>query len=89
MNDTTARDAFEALPLTRFWSKMSESHPYVADVPVKAFLMFPSSTYLCERVFSAVLCRKTKCRARLCMIDDLRVTLSKCFLNGVLQPVMY
>ena len=47
VNESTARDALEALPLTKFWSKMSELHPYVADVPVRASLMFPS-TYVAD-----------------------------------------
>ena len=40
VNDSTARDAFEALSLTKFWSKMSESYPSVADMPMIALLMF-------------------------------------------------
>ena len=43
LNDYTARDAFEALPLPKFWSKMSESYPQVAEVPIGVLLMFPST----------------------------------------------
>ena len=46
-NDFIARDAFETHPLTKFLSKTSESYSYVADVPMRVLLMFPS-TYLCE-----------------------------------------
>ena len=53
LHDSTARDAFEALPLTQFLSMMSEPYPYVADVPIRALLMFPSN-YLCKQGFSAM-----------------------------------
>ena len=79
LNDSTAYDAFEALPLTKFLSKMSESYPCVADVPVRNLLMFPF-TYRCEQGFSAMFCMKTKknlFHARLCIKDELRVFLSK------------
>ena len=59
MNNSTT---FEALPLTKFWSKMNESYPSVADVHVRALLMFPS-THLCKQGFSAMSCMKTKCCA--------------------------
>ena len=76
VNDSTARDSFEVLPLAKFLSKMSESYPSVAIVPMVALLMFPS-TYLLEQGFSAMFCMKTKFPARLCTKDDLRVSLSK------------
>ena len=47
VNDATTRDGLEALPLTKFWSKMNELYPSVAEVLVRALLMF-SSTNLCE-----------------------------------------
>ena len=45
VSDSTARDAFEALPLPNVWSKMSESYPYVAEVPMGILLMFPSTLF--------------------------------------------
>ena len=47
-----ARDRFEAVTLTKFWSEMIVIYPRVAVKAVKSLLMFPS-TYLCE--FSALL----------------------------------
>ena len=58
VNDSTARYAFEALPLTKFPSKMSELYPSVTKEPMRALLMFPS-TYLCEQGFSAMFSIKT------------------------------
>ena len=69
MNDSTARYVFEAVPLTKFLSKMSESCPSVTEVPVRAFLMFPS-TYLCEQGFLTMFCMKTKFHAHLCFIQN-------------------
>ena len=74
--DSAAHDAFQALPLTKFLSKMNESYPYVADVPLRSFFMF-QSTHLCQQGFSATFCMKSKCCARLCMKDDRLVSLSK------------
>ena len=54
VNDTTAHYAFEDRILPN-WSKMSESYPYVAEVPMRVLLMFPS-TYLCEQRLSAMFC---------------------------------
>ena len=76
INDSTARDAFETLPLTTFWCRMWQSYPAVAEEPIKLLLMFPS-TYLCEQGFSAVVSMKTKFRARLSVAADLQVALSK------------
>ena len=61
---------------TKLLSKMSESYPWVADVPVRPLLMFPS-TYRCKQGFLAMFCIKIKCCALLCMKEDLHVSLSK------------
>ena len=79
LNDSTTRDAFITLSLTKFRSKMSELHPHVADVPVTSSLMSPS-TYFCSEYFSATFCMKSKLCARLCVKDDLRVSLSEKYL---------
>ena len=57
VNDSVAKDAFETLSLTKFWSKMSVTYPVVSDV-LNSLLMFPS-TYLCEQGFSMLLHMKT------------------------------
>ena len=41
VNDSTARDAFEARTLPNVWSKMNESYPYVAETSVGVLLVFP------------------------------------------------
>jgi hypothetical protein len=76
VNDSTAQDAFERLPLVKFWCKMCESYPTVADMAISTLLTFPS-TYLCEQGFSALFSMKTKFRARLSAGEELRVALSK------------
>ena len=76
LNDSTVRNAFETLPLMKFWSRMSQHFPSVAAMAVGGLLMFPG-TYLCEQGFSALIYIKNKYRARLCVEPDLRVALSK------------
>ena len=74
VNDSTAKDAFETLPLIKFWSKMSAYYPSVCAV--SGLLMFPS-TYLCEQGFSALFFIKNRFRSRLSVEPDLRIALSK------------
>ena len=76
INDSTARDAFETLPLTTFWCQILQSYPAVSEEPIKLLLVFPS-TYLCEQGFLAVVSIKKKLRARLSVASDLQVALSK------------
>ena len=59
VKDSTALNAFEALPLRTFWSKMRKSYPQVAEVPVRVPLMFLSK-YICEQGFLAMFCVKIK-----------------------------
>ena len=73
--DSTACDAFKALPLTKLWFKTSELYHSVVDVPMRELLMF--RTYLGEQGFSSMFCMKAKCCAQQCMKDDLRISLSK------------
>ena len=75
VNNSVAKDAFETLSLTKFWSKMSEIYPVVSEKVLNSLLMFPS-TYLCEQGFSTLLNMKTKHRSRLNIEHDLQVCLS-------------
>ena len=59
VNDSFAKDAFETLTLTKFWTKMSVTYPAVSDIALNSLLMFPS-TYLCEQGFSTLLNMKNK-----------------------------
>ena len=63
VNNSIACNAFEALLLAKFLSKMSELYS-VTEVPVEALLMFPF-IYLCKQGFSVMFCMKTKFFARL------------------------
>ena len=76
VNDSTAKDAFDTLPLINFWSKMSAYYPSVCTIVVSGLLMFPS-TYLCEQGFSALFFIKNRFRSRLSVEPDLRIALSK------------
>ena len=63
LKDSTLRDAFETLPLIKFWFRLSQHFPRVTAMAVSGMLMFPS-TYLCEQGFSALFCIKNRYRAR-------------------------
>ena len=75
VNDPFAKDAFEMLTLTKFWTRMSVTYPVVSDIVLNSLLMFPS-TYLCEQGFSTLLNMKYKHQSRLNVEHDLRVCLS-------------
>ena len=70
VNDSVAKDAFETLTLTKFWTKMSVTYPAVSDVDVNSLLIFPS-TYLCEQGFSTLFNINSKLRSRLNVEQDL------------------
>ena len=59
VNDSVAKDAFETLTLTKFWTKMSMTYPVVSDVVLNFLLIFPN-IYLCEQKFSRLLNIKSK-----------------------------
>ena len=75
VNDSCAKDAFETLTLTKFWTKMSVTYAVVADIVLNSLLMFPR-TYLCEQGFSTLLNIKNKHQLRLNVKHDLCVCLS-------------
>ena len=75
VNDSFAKDAFETLALTKFWTMMSVTYPVVSDIVLNSLLMF-SSTYLSEQGFSTQLNMKNKHQSRLNVEHDLRVCLS-------------
>ena len=50
VKNSVAKDAFETLYLTKFWSKTSEIYPVLSEKVLNSLLMFPS-TYLCEQGF--------------------------------------
>ena len=75
VNDSVAKDAFETLTLTKFWTKMRVTYPVVFDGVLNSSLIF-SSSYLCEQGFSTLLNIKSKLRSRLNEEHDLRLCLS-------------
>lgn len=74
-NDLAAKYDFEKMDNSLFWVKYLKVYPNIADESLKLLLPF-SSTYLCERAFSAVVAIKTKYRNKLDMASDLRCALS-------------
>ncbi|CAG5052364.1 unnamed protein product [Parnassius apollo] len=74
-NDTAAQYDFEKMDKALFWIKYLQDYPSTAEQALKLFLPF-SSTYLCEKAFSAVVAIKTKYRSKLDIASDLRCALS-------------
>ena len=73
--NSVAKDDFEAMSLTDFWTKYVHIYKSVGSVALRTFLPF-SSTYLCESGFSALVNIKTKHRNKLNCEADLRCVLS-------------
>lgn len=73
--NSTAKDDFKAMPLTKFWAKYVHIYKSVGDVAIRTLLPF-SSTYLCENGFSTLVNIKTKRRNKLECEADLRCALS-------------
>lgn len=74
-NDSAAQYDFEKMEKAQFWVKYLKVYPSTAEQALKLFLPF-SSTYLCEKAFSAVVAIKTKYRSKLDIASDLRCALS-------------
>nr|XP_039257154.1 protein ZBED8-like [Styela clava] len=73
--DSSAKDDFEAMPLTDFWAKYVRIYKRVGSVAIRTLLPF-SSTYLCESGFSTLVNIKTKQRNKLQCESDMRCALS-------------
>ena len=74
-NDSNCRDLFKTLPVTEFWLSVALSYPEISKVALKKLLAF-SSTWLCESVFSMLVCMKSKQRNRLDVEHDILCALS-------------
>ncbi|CAB3220086.1 unnamed protein product [Arctia plantaginis] len=74
-NDSAAQYDFEKMDKALFWVKYLKVYPSTAEQALNFFLPF-SSTYLCEKAFSAVVAIKTKYRSKLDIASDLRCALS-------------
>lgn len=70
-NDSAAKYDFEKIAKTLFWVKYLKVYPDVSEQALRLYLPF-SSTYLCEKAFSAVVAIKTKYRSKLDIASDLR-----------------
>ena len=74
-NDSSARNAFQEMPLSQFWCAMSKFYPQLFKLAFPILLSF-AITYLCENGFSALIDIKTKARNRRKVEDDMRLALS-------------
>ncbi|XP_047122059.1 SCAN domain-containing protein 3-like [Schistocerca piceifrons] len=74
-NDSEAKYDFEKIDKPLFWVKYLTVYPSTAEQALKLYLSF-SSTYLCERAFSAVVAIKNKLRSKLSIANDLRCAVS-------------
>lgn len=74
-NDSAAKYDFEKMDKPLFWVKYLTVYPSTAEQALKLYLPF-SSTYLCERAFSAVVAIKNKLRSKLSIANDLRCAVS-------------
>ncbi|XP_049948187.1 SCAN domain-containing protein 3-like [Schistocerca serialis cubense] len=70
-SDSAAKYDFEKMDKPLFWVKYFTVYPNTAEL----YLPF-SSTYLCERAFSAVVVIKNKLRSKLSIANDLRCAVS-------------
>lgn len=75
-SDRTLQLQFSRTSLSSFWLSCAQEYPLLSSKAVDVLLPF-STTYLCEKAFSAVTAIKTKYRARLDIEDDVRVCLSR------------
>ncbi|XP_049803877.1 SCAN domain-containing protein 3-like [Schistocerca nitens] len=74
-NDSAAKYDFQKMDKPLFWVKYLMVYPSRAEQALKLYLPF-SSTYLCERAFSAVVAIKNKLRSKLGIANDLRCAVS-------------
>lgn len=74
-NSSAAKYDFEKMGQSLFWVKYYSIYPKIAEKALRLYLPF-SSTYLCERGFSAVVAIKTKYRNKLDIGSDLRCAIS-------------
>jgi hypothetical protein len=76
INNSAAKDEFQILNISDFWSKFLPVYPLVCAFALKVLIPF-SSTYLCESAFSSLVNVKSKFRNRLDAEADMRCALSK------------
>lgn len=74
-SDTTLKMLHPRVSLMKFWIQASHEYPELSQNAFKILLPFATS-YLCECGFSALVTIKTKCRSRLEVEDELRLSLS-------------
>uniref|UniRef100_A0A8C4TH09 HAT C-terminal dimerisation domain-containing protein n=1 Tax=Erpetoichthys calabaricus TaxID=27687 RepID=A0A8C4TH09_ERPCA len=74
-SDTTLKMMHPRVSLMKFWTQASHEYPELSQKAFKIILSFATS-YLCECGFSALVTIKTKCRSRLEVEDELRLSLS-------------
>ena len=78
--DGRLKNKFETSTLSSFWLHCQSDFPKISTRAKKFLLPFCTS-YLCECGFSALLAIKSKCRSRLELEPNLRLNLTKIYIN--------
>ena len=77
--DTLLKSKFQKLRISQFWLLLKEEYPLLYENAIKVLLIF-STTYLCEKTFSAMSLIKNKQRNKLDVDFSLRLS------ETIIQP---
>ncbi|XP_046977632.1 zinc finger BED domain-containing protein 5-like [Vanessa cardui] len=73
--DSALKRTFKEFSLSSFWLNVKKDYKEISEEALKHLLLF-STTYLCEKAFSALVYTKNKYRNRLHVESDLRLQLN-------------
>ncbi|XP_022160172.1 protein FAM200A-like [Myzus persicae] len=74
-SNSNLKRVFKESSLSSFWLSIRQDYPEISDSAIRPLMLF-STTYLCEKGFSANVYTKNKYRNRLNIESDLRIQLS-------------
>ncbi|KAL4088791.1 hypothetical protein QTP88_023875 [Uroleucon formosanum] len=74
-SNSNLKRVFKESSLSSFWLSIRQDYPEISDSALRPLMLF-STTYLCEKGFSAYMYTKNKYRNRLNIESDLRIQLS-------------
>lgn len=74
-SNSNLKRVFKESSLSSFWLSIRQDYPEISDSALRPLMLF-STTYLCEKGFSAYVYTKNKYRNRLNIESDLRIQLS-------------
>ncbi|KAL4148803.1 hypothetical protein QTP88_002956 [Uroleucon formosanum] len=74
-SNSNLKRVFKESSLSSFWLSIRQDYPEISDSALRPLMLF-STTYLCEKGFSAYVYTKNKYRNRLNIESDLRMQLS-------------